>query len=85
MSGWWGLFQTTYSQSMWARQGEFFFTVRPDFTLVHAASTSLLASQTWHRIRVVGAKGKFHGVDPKIEVDEFDLWTLWIREGRPLS
>ena len=33
---------------------------------------------------VVGAKGKFHGVDPKIEVDEFDLWTLWIWEGRPL-
>ena len=85
LTGWWAFFQAIDSQPSWARQGDFFFVVLPDFRLVHADSAFPLTSGAWHRIRVVGAKGKVHRVDPKIEMDELDIWTLWIWEGRPLS
>ncbi|MCO5609885.1 hypothetical protein L7F22_064118 [Adiantum nelumboides] len=56
LTGWWAFFRTTHSPPSWARWGDFFFVVLPDFRLVHGDSAPPDAS--WHRIRVVGAKGK---------------------------
>lgn len=85
LTGWWAFFTTLDSRPSWARHGDSFFVVLPDYRLLHADSTSPLTSGTWHRIRVVGSKGKVHKVDPDFEMEEIALWTFWIWEGRPLS
>ena len=69
----------------YARHGDIFFEVLPDFRLCHVAPTLFLTYGTWHRVRVVGSKGKKHTMDPEVDMHEVTLWTLWIWEGRPLS
>lgn len=85
LTRWWVFFPSTTASPSWARVGEIFFTVLPDFRLAQADYTCPLISGTWQRVRVVGAKGKVHCVDPRFELEDLALWTFWIWEGRPLA
>ena len=60
----------------YARFGDIFFEVCTDFRLRHMVPAFPLTYGTWHRIRVVGSKGKKHSVDPDIDLYEVPLWTL---------
>lgn len=85
LTGWWAFFLHDGVYPSWARRGDVFFTVLPDFRLMHATLACTLISGSWQRVRVVGAKGKVHCVDPRFEVEDLDLWTFWIWEGIPLA
>ena len=85
LTGWWAFFHTPDSVPSYARFGDIFFQVCPDLRLRQMAPAFPFTFGTWHRIRVVGSKGKKHSVDPDIDLYEVPLWTLWIWEGRPLS
>ena len=75
LTGWWALFHTPDSMPSYARSGDIFFEVCPDLRLRQMVPLPL-AYGTWHRIRVVGSKGKKQSVDLDIDLYEVTLWTL---------
>lgn len=82
-TGWW----VTPSQSSpgYARFEACFFSVLAESRLAYIIASPSFPDGTWHRIRVVGSKGKLRIVDPEISIADVTSWRLWIWGGRPIS